>query len=300
MILCIDIGGTAIKGATATSPSDITPLARVATPLHDRAAFDAVIGDLLARYPQAKSVSISIAGVVDPATDKITVANIPCIDHRPLRRELEAKFGKPFLIANDADCFALAEATLGAAQGAPVVFGIILGTGVGGGLIVDGKIVQGAGGFAGEWGHGPIMPQVAGNPPVRIPPVTCGCGQTGCLDSWGGARGMERVNKLLHGMDMDSTEIVRSWLQGDEKAGRTVDFLVDLVSRPLALVVNVVGANIVPVGGGLANVPELIAKIDASVRAKILSKRDAPLVVPGLCTVEPGLIGAAIMGFANG
>ena len=300
MIISIDIGGSAIKGATATSPSDITPLARVTTPAHDRAAFDAVIGGLLERFPQARSVNISIAGVVDPATDKITVANIPCIDQRPLRRELEATFGKPFLIANDADCFALAEATLGAGRGAPAVFGIILGTGVGGGLIVDGKIVQGAGGFAGEWGHGPIMPMMAGDPPVRIPPVRCGCGQTGCLDSWGSARGLERLHDLLHGVRLESPNIVRNWLAGDAASARTVDFFVDLVSRPLSMVVNVVGASIVPVGGGLSNAPELIARLDEATRAKILQKRETPLVVPGLCTVEPGLIGAAIMGFANG
>ena len=300
MIICIDIGGTAIKGATASSPSDITPLERVATPALDRAAFDGVIGDLLARYPEARSVNISIAGVVDPASDKITVANIPCIDQRPLRRELGAAFGRPVLVANDADCFALAEATLGAGRGAPVVFGIILGTGVGGGLIVDGKIVQGAGGFAGEWGHGPIVPMMAGEPAVAIPPVTCGCGLTRCLDSWGSARGLERLHDLLHGVRLESPNIVRNWLAGDAASARTVELFVDLVSRPLSMVVNVVGASIVPVGGGLSNAPELIARLDEATRAKILQKRDTPLVVPGLCKVEPGLIGAAIMGFANG
>jgi N-acetylglucosamine kinase len=299
MILCIDIGGSTIKGAIATSPSAITPLERIATPVHDRNAFDIAVGSLIAQNPQISKVAISICGPVDPETDVITTANIPCIDKRPLRRELEAKFGLPFLVANDADCFALAEATVGAGRGVKNVFGIILGTGVGGGVIVDGKIVSGAGGFAGEWGHGPIAPLMAGDPPRPIPQIKCGCGQTGCMDTLGGARGLERIHEHLHGKKRDSTEVTSDWLEGDAAAAQTIVLYLDLVSRPLALTVNITGAGIVPVGGGLSNVPELIAEIDLATRAKTLHKHGKPLVVPGLCTVEPGLVGAAIMGFAS-
>jgi N-acetylglucosamine kinase len=299
MILCIDIGGTAIKGALAASPSAITPLERIATPVHDRSEFDAAIGRLIADNPTVAKVSISICGPVDPETDSVTTANIPCIDQRPLRRELGVKFSLPFLVANDADCFALAEATLGAGRGVKNVFGIILGTGIGGGVIVDGKIVSGAGGFAGEWGHGPIMPLMAGNPPQSVPQIKCGCGQTGCMDTLGGARGLERIHEHMHGVNLNSTEITKRWLGGDEAAAQTITLYLDLVSRPLALAVNILGAGIVPVGGGLSNVPELIAEIDLATRAKTLHKHDKPLVVPGLCTVEPGLVGAAIMGLAS-
>jgi N-acetylglucosamine kinase len=299
MILCIDIGGTAIKGALAASPSAITPLERIATPVQDRAAFDAVIGRLIADNPTVSKVSISICGPVDPETDAVTTANIPCIDQRPLRRELGAKFSLPFLVANDADCFALAEATLGAGRGVKNVFGIILGTGVGGGVIVDGRIVSGAGGFAGEWGHGPVMPLTAGDPPQSVPQFKCGCGQTGCVDTLGGARGLERIHEHLHGAKLASTDITTAWLAGGKAAAQTIALYLDLISRPLALAVNITGAGIVPVGGGLSNVPELIAQIDLATRAKTLHKHSKPLVVPGLCTLEPGLIGAAIMGFAS-
>ena len=299
MILTIDIGGTAIKGGIALSPSDIRPLERIATPARDRAAFDAAIGAVLAQCPEAEAVCISIAGVVDPADGRITVANIPCIDGHKLQAEMEARFLKPFLVANDADCFALAEAALGSGRGADVVFGVILGTGVGGGLIVNGKIVTGAGGFAGEWGHGPVMPLFAGDPPVRVPQVTCGCGQTGCLDTLGSARGLERLHMHLHGAELASTDIVEAWEEGNAAAGRTVDLYIDLVSRPLALVVNVVGASSVPVGGGLSNAPKLIARLDSAVRGMILQKRTVPLVVPAQCTPEPGMIGAAILGFSR-
>ncbi len=297
MIICIDIGGSAIKAAIATSASDIKPLNRVPTPLHDRKAFDAAIGGILARHPRSRAVSISIAGVIDPADGRIKVANIPCIDGRPLGEELRQRFGLPVHIANDADCFALAEATLGAGRGASVVFGIILGTGVGGGLIVGGKIVNGAGGFAGEWGHGPILPLSAGDPPRSVPQIKCGCGQTGCVDTLGGARGLERLHAHLHGEQLQSTGIIANWEAGEKKANQTMELYLDLVSRPLALVVNVVGANIVPAGGGLGNSSQLVARLDEAVRTKILQRRDAPLVVPAMCKVEPGLVGAAILGF---
>ncbi|HTN62059.1 MAG TPA: ROK family protein [Devosia sp.] len=296
MILCIDIGGSAIKSAIATGPEMITPIGRIATPLDDRAAFDAAIGAVLAQVPEARAVSISITGVVDPRDGRIKVANIPCIDGRTLAADLMAQLGRPVLVANDADCFALAEAVAGAGRGEPIVFGVILGTGVGGGLVVDGRIVNGAGGFAGEWGHGPVAATSAGHPPVSIPRFACGCGQVGCVDTIGAARGIERLHQHVHGIGATSTEIIAGWEAGDAKAARTVDVWVDLVASPLALVLNVVGASVVPVGGGLSNAPALIGLLDRTVRQRILRRTDAPLVVPGQCRVEPGLIGAAILG----
>jgi N-acetylglucosamine kinase len=176
------------------------------------------------------------------------------------------------------------------------VFGVILGTGVGGGLVVDGRIVNGAGGFAGEWGHGPVAATSAGHPPVSIPRFACGCGQVGCVDTIGAARGIERLHQHVHGIAATSTEIIAGWEAGDSRAARTVDVWVDLVASPLALVLNVVGASVVPVGGGLSNAPALIGLLDRTVRQRILRRTDAPLVVPGQCRVEPGLIGAAILG----
>jgi N-acetylglucosamine kinase len=298
MIICIDIGGTAMKGAAAYSAEDIRPFERIATPAHDREAFVAAIGRMLAANLEAAAVSISIAGVIDPASGRIKVANIPCIDGAALQSDLEARLGLPFLIANDADCFALAEAALGAGKGAEVVFGIILGTGVGGGLVVNGKIVRGAGGFAGEWGHGPVIPAWIGDPPRRAPLFKCGCGQTGCVDTVGGARGLERIHKHLHGVDLASAGIVQDWRGGAATAAETMALYADLVSGPLAMVVNTVGANVVPTGGGLSNVPDVLALLDAAVREKILQKRDAPLILQAQCKIEPGLIGAAIMGLS--
>ena len=202
-------------------------------------------------------------------------------------------------VANDADCFALAEASEGAGRGHRIVFGAILGTGVGGGIVIDGRIVTGAGGFAGEWGHGPVAATSAGHPPVAIPRFACGCGLAGCVDTVGAARGMERLHKHLHGVELPSTAIVDAWRAGDAKAARTIEVQIDLLAGPLALVVNVIGASIVPVGGGLGKVPEFIALLDAAVRQRILRRLATPLVVPARLTLEPGLVGAAILGFVE-
>jgi N-acetylglucosamine kinase len=287
MITCFDIGGSAIKGAIATADGQIRTLQRVPTPAHDFAAFTAAMQALIDAGGTSRGVAISIAGVIDPANGRIKCANIPCIDGRTLAADLGDVFKLPVWIINDADSFALAEAQAGAGRGHANVFGLILGTGVGGGLVIGGRLVGGPGGFAGEWGHGPVV----GSP--RFP---CGCGQTGCLDTVGGARGLERLHRALHGRSLDSRDIIAAWQDGDAGAERTVACWTDLLSGPLAMLVNTVGASILPVGGGLANSAALIARLDQAVRAQILRKTDAPIVVPGQSGAEPGLIGAAWLG----
>jgi len=294
-VVCFDIGGSAIKGGAANDPLSLLSLGRIPTPLDDFEAFAAALAGMASQAPVAGSIALSITGVVDPATGLIKAANIPCIDGRPLAADLATRLGLPVRVANDADCFALAEAGAGAGRGHRIVFGAILGTGVGGGLVIDGRIVNGAGGFAGEWGHGPVAATRAGDPPVDLPRLPCGCGLAGCLDTVGGARGMERLHRHLHGATLPSTSIVEAWLAGDPAAERTIEIQVDLLAGPLALVVNVVGADIVPVGGGLGRVKEFVARLDREVRRRILRRTDRPLVVPGEIAPEAGLVGAALL-----
>jgi N-acetylglucosamine kinase len=301
MITCFDIGGSTIKAATATSASALTPLGRVPTPHHDFAAFAAAIAAFVEQggAPAGTPVAISVTGVVDPVTNIVTCANIPCIDQRNLAGDLQRLLGRPVIVANDADCFVLAEAQAGAGQGHRVVFGVILGTGVGGGIVVDGKIHSGSGGLAGEWGHGPVAATVAGTPPVAIPSFHCGCGQIGCVDTVGGARGLERLYKHLFGAEKTSAEIISAWLEGGADAGRAVQCQIDLLAGPLALTINIVGPDIVPVGGGLGSVTRLIADLDTAVRSRILRKSETPIVVPARLAVEPGLVGAAILALGD-
>lgn len=296
MIICFDIGGSAIKGALAKSPSALCSLGRQPTPPDDFDAFVAVIAAMGGEAPADTPIAIAITGVIDPATGIIKCANIPCVDGKPLAAELTRRLARPVVVANDADCFALAEALEGAGRRHAIVFGAILGSGVGGGLVIDGRIITGPGGFAGEWGHGPIAATMAGDPPIALPHFTCGCGLKGCVNTIGGARGMELLHRHIHGIDLPSTAIMAAWLAGDKAAERTVDCQIDLLASPLAVAINIVGAGKVPVGGGLAREPRFIARLDEAVRARILRWLDTPLVVPGELALDPGLVGAALLG----
>ena len=300
MILCFDIGGSWIKSAIARSADDIEIGNRHPTPADDFGAFVAILKAELDTLPTAPDcIAISMTGVVDPDTGIITCANIACIDQRPLSADLKRLLGVDVLIANDADCFVLAEAGHGAGRGHRVVLGLILGSGVGGGLVVDGRLINAAGGFAGEWGHGPIIAAFAGEPPVAIPAYLCSCGQKGCVNTIGGARGIERLHGLIHGEARASTDIVAGWEAGDVQAAKTVEVYVDLLSSPLALAVNISGASILPAGGGLANSAALLAEIDRTVRKRVLRQFARPLVVRAGCDIEPGLIGAALLGLEH-
>ncbi|MCA3440978.1 MAG: ROK family protein [Rhodobacter sp.] len=291
MILCFDIGGSRIKAGRAEADGVVVPLGAVPTPLDDFAGFVQALSGFAGAWTQG--IAISIAGVVDPDSGRIKVANIPCLNGRDLAAELGRALQRPVWVFNDADCFSLAEAGHGAGRGHRNVFGVILGTGVGGGLVIDGRIVTGAGGYAGEWGHGPVANA------ALAPWFSCGCGLEGCLDTIGGARGLERLHRHLHGADLGSVALLEAWQAGDAAAAQTVALWRDLLAGPLAMVLNVVGSSIVPVGGGLANVPALIALLDGAVRANLLRRTDRPLLVPAALTVDPGLVGAALAGLAG-
>ena len=297
MIICFDIGGTSIKGALAKDPETIKILPKIPTPLDEFDTFVAALQSVIDQSPEPpKCVSISIAGVIDPVSQKAIVANIPSVHGREFQNDLEAALRLPVLVTNDADCFTLAEAELGAGRGHAVVFGIILGTGVGGGVVVDGQLINKNGGYAGEWGHGPVAATSAGTPPVDIPRFVCGCGLVGCIDPICSARGMEKLHQHLHRQEQSAETILNAWIAGDAQADRTIDVYVDLIASPLAMVLNTIGASIVPVGGGLSNVPELIARIDKQVRQRILLKPEHSLIVPAMNKIEPGIIGAAVLG----
>lgn len=286
MILAFDIGGSRIRAAAWDGA--LRPLGEVATPSDDLAAFVAAVAGFVTG--REAGIAISIAGVVDPATGVGKVANIPAIDGIALGAAIEAACGVPVRVLNDADCFALAEAMEGAGRGRGTVFGVILGSGVGGGLVIGGRVVTGAGGYAGEWGHGPL---IRGEHAFR-----CGCGQVGCIDTVGSARGLERLHRKRTAELLGAEAIVAGWIAGEAEAGETMALWRELVAGALAVVVNVVGADVVPVGGGLSRAPGLVAYLDEAVRVRILRKTRSPLLVPAECGADAGLLGAAMAGVA--
>ncbi len=295
MIDCFDIGGTYIRHGRLKPDGTIAEEARIKTPSGDWPAFVTAVKSCL-QAPDAYPVSISLAGAYDRRTGLAKVANIPSINGLRAEEELAAALERPVRITNDADCFALAEALQGTGRGKANVFAIILGSGVGGGLVIDGKLVTGHGGIAGEWGHGPVIDPTAGGTIEGLPPFPCGCGLTNCVDAAGSARGLKRIHTLLFDETLSAKEITTGWEGGEPKTSRTVEVYATLLSRALAMAVNLTGADIVPVGGGLSNEAPLIALIDEKTRALALAEYTEPLVVPGEHARDGGLVGAAIAG----
>jgi len=295
MPYCFDIGGTNIRFGMPEANGDVPVIASVPTPTHSLARFVEVIADLIDQQGRGRhnSIAISLTGVVHPETNKVRVANIPTINGVDIASELTKKTGLPAVVANDADCLALAEARVGVAKGAGNVFAIVLGTGVGGGLVLGGNLVVGRNGATGEWGHGPVVDPTASGIVKSIGRFECGCGQVGCLDTVGGARGLERIHRSLHGANLASEQIVNMWLDGDINANKTIVVWSEMLAGPLAMIVNLLGPDVVPVGGGLSNASELIALLDEKVRKRCLFPAEQPLVIPARFTKNAGLVGAA-------
>lgn len=294
VLVCFDIGGSRIKAARSPAPGVIEPLGEVPTPRDDAVAFAEALRPFIGSAP---AIALSITGVVAPETGRIRVANIPGLNGRPVADDLSAAFDRPVWIGNDADCFTLAEALCGAGRGHRNVFGVILGTGVGGGLAIDGRLIPGAGGYVGEWGHGPAAGTTAAG--WTVPRFACGCGLAGCIDTVGGARGLERLHRHLNAVEAGSRKIVEDWRSGDAAAARTIAVWSELVSGPLAMVLNTVGSRVVPVGGGLASAPDLISTLDLAVREKVLRPDSGPILKVAEAAEEPGLIGASLAGHAE-
>jgi N-acetylglucosamine kinase len=292
-VTCFDIGGSFIRYGQLQTDGMVPELGRVATPREDFAAF---VTALRAAVQQtgAKAISISIAGAFDTRSGIADVANIPCLTGRRVVDDLTDHLGLPVLLTNDADCFALAEAHLGAGRGADVVFGIIIGSGVGGGVVVNGHLLRAHGGISGEWGHGPVLDATLGGLREAPAALVCGCGLTGCVDATCSARGMEKLHLASHGQALDSVEITRRWKAGDQAASDTIAIYVRCIAQALSMVVNTLGPQIVPVSGGLASEPELIRLIDTELRGLVLAEYEPGLVVPGVFSADGGLVGAGI------
>ncbi|MFM2480107.1 ROK family protein [Celerinatantimonas sp. YJH-8] len=300
-VICIDIGGSFIKLGVSTAPGNIQFLQQAPMACQNWNTFVNTLHILLAdpsfALDDSAPLAISVAGIVDLEADRVFAGNIPAFQGHHIIRELSAVLGRKVYMANDVNCFTLAEATVGCGAPYTMVLGMILGTGIGGGLVLNGQIIQGRGGIAGEWGHAPIMATqwtVAGKS-IELPRVACGCGQTGCVESYGSARGIERLHQTLHQRRAECRAIVSNWHQGDLLAAQTIDLWLQIVSESLALVVNTTGVDLVIAGGGLANDAVLISALDRQLRSLILLDPGRALVVVGQHSQYGGLIGASML-----
>ena len=256
----IDVGGTKIEGIVMDGASE-RARKRVLTPRGDyQATIEAIVGlarELDRDEGTVATVGIGIPGTVSPATGLIKNANSVCLIGRSLQRDIESELGRPVRIANDANCFAVSEASDGAAAGADVVFGVIAGTGVGAGIVVRGKILEGVNGIAGEWGHNALPWPATG----ERPGPACYCGRSGCIETFLSGPGMTADHQRRTGRSEEPEQIVTVAAAGDLQAEATLVRYERRMARALASVINVLDPDVIVLGGGMSNIDRLYANV---------------------------------------
>lgn len=291
----IDLGGTKIEGVILDPSRPDAPIARLRIPTEASGGYQHIvdrIAILVADLEEASGrsrpgiIGIGTPGVSDPRSGLIKNSNTTCLNGMPLAADLARALGTRVILANDANCFALAEATLGAARGKETVFGIILGTGVGGGIVVRGRVLQGAHGIAGEWGHNPLPGESA----------PCYCGRSGCLETVCSGPSLERDYTGRTGKKLPLTDIARLAEQGEREAVETLERLRDRFGAALASVINLLDPDAVVIGGGVGNLDLLYtSETRTAVRRHLFNDRfDTPLLHP-LLGDSAGVFGAALL-----
>ena len=285
----VDFGGTKIEAAALAPDGRVVVRRRTASPPHYEAGV-AAVRELVAEVEREAGVAGAPVGVggpgsPSPADGRMRDANSTHLNGRPFQADLERALGRPIRLANDANCLALSEAVDGAAAGARVVFAAILGTGVGGGLIVDGALVEGRNAFAGEWGHNPLpWPR-----PDEYPGPLCWCGRRSCLELWVSGPGLARD----HGAGLTAEAVVNAARGGDAAAAAALDRYIDRLSRGFAVVCDLVDPDVIVLGGGMSNVELLYERLPAAIAPHVFSDVFATPVRRALHGDSSGVRGAA-------
>ena len=290
-----DIGGSKLAAIALDEHGVEVGRDRCPVPRDYRGTLDALVGmsGALAHGPGGDwSVGIALPGMIGAAGELVRVVNLPWLEGRPLRTDLQAALARPVAIANDANCFALSEAVDGAAAGAAVVFGVILGTGVGGGIVVDGRVIAGANAIAGEWGHNPMPEAGRGSGP----PERCGCGRTGCIESWLNGGALARDYLQGGGREISAAEVARLAEAGDDRAAAAIRRFEQRLAVALAGIVNILDPDVIVLGGGLASIASLYARVPELWRALCVAPEPTTRLVPARFGPESGLRGAAWLG----
>ncbi len=291
MRIGIDLGGTKIAAVALDDQGRELARERVATPRGDYAGTIEAIAGLVATLDAATgkrgSVGIGMPGTISPATGKVKNANSTWLNGQPLDRDLAERLGRPVRLANDANCFALSEATDGAAAGARVVFGVILGTGVGGGLVVAGREITGPNGIAGEWGHNPL-PWPAGD---ERPGPACYCGRSGCIETFLSGPGLAADHARVNpGTALTGEQIARD---PGAAAQATLARYEERLARALASVVNLLDPDAIVLGGGLSQLTRLYESVPRLWGRFVFSDRVDTRLVPPRYGDASGVRGAA-------
>jgi len=294
----IDVGGTKIAGAALDPAGRICAERRIATPAGDYAgtiaAIAAIVAALEGEIGARSTVGIGIPGTIVAATGLVKNANSTWLIGRPLGRDVEAALGREVRFANDANCFALSEAVDGAAAGCATVFGVILGTGVGGGIVVGddaggGRLLVGANAIAGEWGHNPLPAPS----PDESPGPPCYCGRAGCIETFLSGPGLAADHRRHGGAELAGPEIAAGAAAGDPGCRATLDRYADRLARALAGIINLIDPDAIVLGGGLSALGFLYDEVPRRWGRHVFSNTVVTRLLPPRHGDASGMRGAA-------
>ncbi len=297
MRIGIDLGGSKIEGIVLDDSGGVVARRRVPTPQGDYDGTIAAVARLVAGLERlasgsTASIGVGIPGAISPASGLVKNANSTCLIGQPLDKDLQTAMGRPVRLANDANCFAVSEATDGAAAGAEVVFGVILGTGVGGGVVISGKVLPGANAIGGEWGHNPLPWPGDEERPGPI----CYCGKKGCIETFLSGPGLSRDFQQAgrHGDGgPNAAEVVQLAAGNDPQAVAALLRYEDRLARALATVINILDPDVIVLGGGLSNIRRLYENVPRQWRKWVFSEQTDTRLVRNQHGDSSGVRGAA-------
>jgi predicted NBD/HSP70 family sugar kinase len=289
----VDLGGTKIEAAALDAAGRIAHRRRIETPAGRYEATIAAIVELVGAVEEdlgsRARIGVATPGARSLVDGRMKNANSTCLNGQPLKEDLERALGREIRMANDANCFTLSEAIDGAGRGARSVFGVIIGTGVGGGIVLDGRVVTGANAIAGEWGHNPLpLPETADLPLPR-----CYCGRLGCIETYLSGPGLAADFAKDSGETRDAADIARAAQEEDPQAERAMQRYERRLARSLAGVINILDPEVIVLGGGLSNIARLYANVGRVCKEFVFSDDLRTRIVPPAHGDSSGVRGAA-------
>jgi fructokinase len=292
MQIGVDFGGTKIEAAALNHYGDFVLRRRLPNPGDYAGSIETVrrlVAEIENETGQKGTIGVGVPGSISRRTQMMRNANSTWLNGKPFPQDLRNALGRDIRVSNDADCLALSEASDGAMAGAKVGFAVILGTGCGGGLVVNGEIIDGANGIGGEWGHIPLPWPTAEE--MNCDP--CWCGKTGCLETWISGTGVTRDYERATGNMLTAQEIMAVAQAGDAAAKAVMDRFLDRLGRSLAIVGNIVDPDVFVLGGGLSNIMEIYERVPAIVSRYVFSDAWTSKILPAQWGDSSGVRGAA-------
>jgi len=291
--LGLDLGGTKTEIAALNAEGQIVYRERVASPRGDYPATLETIRNLVlsaeVELGAKGTVGLAMPGAISPATGLVKNANSTWLNGKPFDRDLEQALERPVRLANDANCFALSEAVDGAGADARVVFGVIAGTGIGGGIVVDRKLLTGPNAIAGEWGHNPLPWPT----PDELPGPSCYCGKRGCNETWLSGPALGRIYAEMTGALLEPPQIAERAANGEKQAVALFESWLDRFARALASIVNILDPDVIVLGGGLSNMAALKRDVNQRIAPYVFSDRADTTIRNAVHGDSSGVRGAA-------